>query len=78
MADLSSICDGVQKLDPFGNAGSVDFVHGHENPVRWHETFNVSKEKLTKDVLFDNEDMRDITLAQYDGDDKPEYVKWKL
>lgn len=53
------------------------YVEGYENPVAWYEKFKINKNQLTKDVLFDNKDMRDITLAQY-GSDKPEYIKWKL
>lgn len=78
--DVWSVCDEFGKLciDPSDGPVRVDdFVVGYENPIAWHRDCRVSKEKLTKDVLFDNMDMRDITMAQYDHE-KPEYIKWKL
>lgn len=55
----------------------TEFVNGYENPVAWHAKFKIDKNQLTQDVLFDNIDMKNTTLAQY-GSDKPEHIKWKL
>ncbi|XP_050435571.1 uncharacterized protein LOC126842576 [Adelges cooleyi] len=65
----------LQKLCLKG--GAVEFVTGYENPVSWHRKHHVPREQLSKDVLFDNLDMKSMTLAQYYGR-IPEYIKWKL
>lgn len=85
-SDASSICDDFEKLsvcrrhstsDPREGLGR-DYVDGYENPIAWHKKHNIRNDLLPKDVLFDNKDMRNITLAQYGDDDMPEYIKWKL
>lgn len=85
-SDAPSVYDDFEKLslsrrssasEPPKALGS-DFVDGYENPVAWHRKHNIRNDLLPKDVLFDNIDMRNITLAQYGEDDMPEYVKWKL
>lgn len=49
----------------------------YDNPIAWHRKYKKTSVRLTKDVLFDNVEMKYITLAQY-GSDRPEYIKWKL
>jgi len=84
MAGGITLGDRVKRLTAFANklrlnnsAPENDFVTGYENPVAWHRKFDVPRDQLTKDVLFDNVDMKYTTLAQYQSD-KPEYIKWKL
>lgn len=82
---MSSVSDEFGKLylDHFvrpacGPQVSInDFVDGYENPMAWHKKFVVRSDEKKKDVLFDNIDMRDITLAQY-GSEQPENIKWRL
>ncbi|VVC25425.1 Tetratricopeptide-like helical domain [Cinara cedri] len=73
---MSSIADAMSKIS--ASPEITDYVDGYENPVAWYRRYKVPRDKMTNDVLFDNIDMRDITLAQYDSGDKPESVKWKL
>lgn len=49
----------------------------YENPVAWYRKYKKDNCRLTKDVLFDNVEMKYVTLAQY-GCNQPEYIKWKL
>lgn len=49
----------------------------YDNPMAWHRKYMKAGVRLTKDVLFDNVEMKYVTLAQY-GYDQPEYIKWKL
>lgn len=72
---MEDLCVGVERL---GRSDEDDDEYRCENPMRWHEKFGMGKVKPTKDVLFDNEDMRAITLAQCDGENTPEYIKWKM
>jgi len=74
---VSPVADDFASKLRLNGVPANDFVVGYENPVAWHRKFNVPSEQLTKDVLFDNVDMKTITLAQYELD-KPEYIKWKL
>lgn len=68
----STTLDNIEKLCL--NDSAVD---DYENPVTWHKKYKVHDGHLTKDVLFDNMDMKNIIDDQY-GDDKPEYIRWKL
>jgi hypothetical protein len=57
---------------------AMDFVERYENPVSWHKKYDLRDDLLRKDVLFDNMDMKSITMAQYDPHNLPEYIKWRL
>ena len=59
-------------------SAKVDFVDGFENPVSWQKRYKSRSDQ--SDVLFDNLDMKSITLSQYgiENDRLPEFIKWKL
>lgn len=74
------IADGLRglSLNAAAEEEPNDFVEGYENPVAWHKQYKVRRDHIEKDVLFDNQDMKDLILGQYHGTDQPEYIKWKL
>uniref|UniRef100_A0A2S2PXU8 Uncharacterized protein n=1 Tax=Sipha flava TaxID=143950 RepID=A0A2S2PXU8_9HEMI len=71
--DISKKCVVSSKMEP-----AMDFVERYENPVSWHKKYDLRDDLLRKDVLFDNMDMKSITMAQYDPHNLPEYIKWRL
>jgi len=74
--ESTTICEGLEKVCSI--SAKVDFVDGYENPVAWQKKHKRRSDQ--SDVLFDNLDMKAITLDQYDmqHDKLPEFIKWKL
>jgi len=73
---VGAVCEDFEK--GCSVSAKVDFVDGFENPVSWHKRYNSRSDQ--SDVLFDNLDMKSITLSQYgvEIDRLPEFIKWKL
>ncbi|XP_026813262.1 uncharacterized protein LOC113553894 [Rhopalosiphum maidis] len=73
----TTICQEFKKINFLPS--TVNFVDGYENPIAWQKRFNVCGDQ-SKDVLFDNLDMKAITQGQYgmQHDTYPEFIKWKL
>ncbi|XP_025203134.1 uncharacterized protein LOC112600180 [Melanaphis sacchari] len=73
----TTICREFEKINIL--PATVNFVDGYENPVAWRKRYKVCGDQ-SKDVLFDNLDMKAITQDQYgmQHDTYPEFIKWKL
>ncbi|KAF0762900.1 Uncharacterized protein FWK35_00020951 [Aphis craccivora] len=73
----TTICQEFENISL--SSATEKFVNGYQNPVAWQKKFKVCG-NLSKDVLFDNLDMKAITQDQYgmEHDTLPEFIKWKL
>ncbi|KAE9544722.1 hypothetical protein AGLY_000264 [Aphis glycines] len=73
----TTICQEFENISI--SSTTEKFVDGYQNPVAWQKKFKVCG-NLSKDVLFDNLDMKAITQDQYgmEHDTLPEFIKWKL
>ncbi|XP_060877932.1 uncharacterized protein LOC132950465 [Metopolophium dirhodum] len=73
----TTISEGFEKGCAI-SAKVVDYVDGFENPVAWQKRYKGRSDQ--SDVLFDNLDMKSITLSQYSVENVklPEFIKWKL